>query len=58
MEARKLGMPSSSPALEPGLLPAAERRPWLDSSEWWLDPGRDERLLGRDGDLRLLADPS
>lgn len=48
MEDRKLEPLSSSPELDPGLLPVLEG-PRLDPSDRWLDPGREERLTGRDG---------
>lgn len=50
---RKLEIDSSKPELEPGLLPVLGRP--LDVSDWWLDPGRDVLLPGREGGLPLAG---
>ena len=46
---RKVETDSSKPEAEPGLLRASGCPP--EPSDWWLDPGREPRLLGRDGDF-------
>ena len=55
IDARKLDTASSAPELELGRLLALEGG-LFDPSDWWLDPGRDVRLPGREGGLRL-TDP-
>lgn len=44
---RKLEIGSSMPAAEPGLLALLGRPP--EPSDWWLDPGLEARLGGREG---------
>jgi len=49
----KFDIPSAIPELDPGRLPLLDG-PLLESSDWWLDPGREDLLEGRDG-VRLVA---
>lgn len=50
MDDRKDEIPSLGPELEPGLLLLALARDGtrFDSSDWWLEPGREARLEGRE----------
>lgn len=53
----KFEIPSVSPELDPGRLPPLDGA-LLDSSDWWLDPGREDLLEGREGGRCLAVDVS